>query len=71
MITTIENGINFQGKNRYFTNTQFESGLGYYIWNDFQVSIELDQEVILLQTDIPINGVLYLNMTSFMTALGL
>jgi len=71
MITTIENGINFQGKDRYFTNTQFESGLGYYIWNDTQVSIELDNEVILLQTDLLVNGVLHPDMTSFLTVLGL
>jgi hypothetical protein len=71
MITTIENGINFQDKDRYFTNTQFESGLGYYIWNDIQVSVELDNEIVLLQTDLLVDGVLHLDMTSFITALGL
>lgn len=71
MITIIENGINFQDKDRYFTNTQFESGLEYYVWNDIQVSVELDQEIILLQTDMPVDGVTYSDMTSFITALGL
>lgn len=71
MITTIENGINFQNKDRYFTNTQFESGLGYYIWNDTQVSVELDNEVVLLQIDLLVDGIPHPDMTSFMTALGL
>jgi hypothetical protein len=71
MITTIEKGINFQDKDRYFTNTQFESGLGYYIWNDLQISVELDQEIVLLQTDILVDGVLHSDITSFIAALGL
>ena len=71
MITTIENGINFQGKNRYFTKTEFTSGLGYEIHNYLQVGIELDHEVVLLQTDLSVDGVLHPDMTSFITALGL
>jgi hypothetical protein len=71
MITTIENGINFQGKNRYFTKTEFTSGLGYEIHNYLQVGIELDHEVVLLQMDLPVDGILYHDMTSFIVALGL
>ena len=71
MITTIENGINFQNKDRYFTRTEFTSGLGYEIHNFFQIGVELDNEVILLQTDLSVDGVLYSDMTSFITALGL
>jgi len=71
MITTIENGINFHNQDRYFTKTEFTSGLGYYIWNDFQISVELDQQAILLQTDMTVDGVLYSDMTSFIAALGL
>ncbi len=71
MITTIENGINFQNKDRYFTKTEYSSGLGYFIYHSTQVGVELDQEIILLQTDIPIDGVLYSDTVSFLTALGL
>lgn len=71
MITTIENGINFQGKNRYFTKTEFTSGLGYEIHNYLQVGVELDHEVVLLQTDMPVNGVTYSDMTLFIAALDL
>ena len=71
MITTIENGINFQGKNRYFTKTEYSSNLGYEILNYLQVGVELDNEVVLLQTDLPINGVLYSDINLFVAALGL
>ena len=71
MITIIENGINFQGKNRYFTKTEYSSNLGYEILNYLQVGVELDNEVVLLQTDLPINGVLYSDINLFVAALGL
>jgi hypothetical protein len=71
MITTIENGINFQNKNRYFTKTEFTTNLGYEIHNYFQVGIEVDNEVILLQTDLLVDGVSYPVMASFIAALGL
>ena len=71
MITTIENGINFHNQDRYFTKTEFTSGLGYEVHNYLQVGVELDHEVILFQTDMPVDGVTYSDMTSFITALGL
>jgi hypothetical protein len=69
-VTKIENGLNWSGEDRYFTNNLFESGLSYLLIDTINMSIELDNQIYGMCVETAsIDGIMYSTSQEFANAI--
>jgi len=69
-VTKIENGLNWSGEDRHFTNNLLESGLSYSLTDPINMSIELDNQIYGMCVETAsLDGIMYSSSQEFAKAI--
>jgi hypothetical protein len=69
-VTKIENGLNWSGEDRHFTNNLLESGLSYSLTDPINMSIELDNQIYGMCVETAsLDGIMYSTSQEFAKAI--